>query len=96
VAKGLRHHVGGRPSLHRERAVTGAIYVTLSHASEIRPDRRRCHPLAETRAIVLRLAALFSLDSFRGGFIVQSLLVLWQFHLEGRHHGRRFLRRRHA
>jgi MFS family permease len=28
---------------------------------------------------VLRLAALFSIDSFGGGFVVQSLLVLWLF-----------------
>ena len=34
---------------------------------------------------MLRLAALFSLDSFGGGFVVQSLLVLWlyqRFHLD--------------
>lgn len=34
-------------------------------------------PLAGSRRIVLRLAALFSLDSFSGGFAVQSLLALW-------------------
>src|SRR5258705_5726133 len=33
--------------------------------------------LARSRRIVLHLAALFSLDSFGGGFVVQSLLVLW-------------------
>jgi predicted MFS family arabinose efflux permease len=33
--------------------------------------------LAVSRPIVLRLAALFSLDSFGGGFVLQSLLVLW-------------------
>jgi predicted MFS family arabinose efflux permease len=32
---------------------------------------------------VLRLAALFSLDSFGGGFIVQSLLALWLFRTFG-------------
>jgi predicted MFS family arabinose efflux permease len=32
--------------------------------------------------VVLRLSALFALDSFGGGFVVQSLLVLW---LLGRH-----------
>jgi MFS family permease len=36
-------------------------------------------PLARSRAIVLRLTALFSLDSFGGGFAVQSLLALWLF-----------------
>jgi predicted MFS family arabinose efflux permease len=29
--------------------------------------------------VVLRLSALFSIDSFGGGFVVQSLLVLWLF-----------------
>lgn len=36
-------------------------------------------PLRKSRGIVLRLAALFSLDSFGGGFVVQSLLVLWLY-----------------
>jgi len=35
--------------------------------------------LGPSRAIVLRLAALFSLDAFAGGFVVQSLLALWLF-----------------
>jgi MFS family permease len=37
------------------------------------------HPLGPSRRIVLLLAALFSLDSFAGGFVVQSLLALWLF-----------------
>jgi MFS family permease len=36
-------------------------------------------PLGQSRRIVLTLAALFSLDSFGGGFFVQSLLALWLF-----------------
>lgn len=36
-------------------------------------------PLARSRGIVLRLSALFTLDSFGGGFVVQSLLALWLF-----------------
>jgi MFS family permease len=35
--------------------------------------------LGPSRAIVMKLAALFSLDSFAGGFTVQSLLALWLF-----------------
>jgi MFS family permease len=35
--------------------------------------------LTQSRVIVYKLAALFSLDAFAGGFIVQSLLVLWLF-----------------
>jgi MFS family permease len=33
--------------------------------------------LDRSRKLVLQLSALFSLDSFGGGFVVQSLLVLW-------------------
>lgn len=36
-------------------------------------------PLGPSKAIVYRLAALFSIDSFAGGFAVQSLLALWLF-----------------
>jgi MFS family permease len=36
-------------------------------------------PLSESKRIVYTLAALFSLDAFGGGFIVQSLLALWLF-----------------
>ena len=48
-----------------------------------RPVRRSWSPgwarsgLGRSRAIVLRLSALFSLDAFGGGFAVQSILVLW-------------------
>lgn len=35
--------------------------------------------LGPSRRLVYRLAALFSLDSLGGGFVVQSLLVLWLF-----------------
>lgn len=36
-------------------------------------------PLVRSRRIVLELSALFTLDSFAGGFVVQSLLALWLF-----------------
>ncbi|MDO8362738.1 MAG: MFS transporter [Actinomycetota bacterium] len=36
-------------------------------------------PLGPSKAVVYRLAALFSLDAFGGGFVVQSLLALWLF-----------------
>ncbi|MCC6210166.1 MAG: MFS transporter [Burkholderiales bacterium] len=37
------------------------------------------HALGPSRRIVYRMALLFSLDSFAGGFTVQSLLALWLF-----------------
>jgi len=36
-------------------------------------------PLKKSRRVVYVLAALFSLDAFGGGFIVQSMLALWMF-----------------
>lgn len=39
--------------------------------------------LGPSRRRVLQLAALFSLDSFGGGFLIQSLLALWLFRAFG-------------
>ena len=36
-------------------------------------------PLCQSKRTVYKLAALFSLDAFGGGFIVQSLLALWLY-----------------
>jgi MFS family permease len=58
--------------------VAGAIYVRLSPALEA-AGPSKVAPLRKSRRIVLHLAALFSLDSFGGGFTVQSLLALWLF-----------------
>ncbi len=46
------------------------------------PPPRGARPtsaLGPSKKIVFKLAALFSLDSFAGGFVVQSLLALWLF-----------------
>ena len=43
------------------------------------PEPARAKPLGRSRRIVLTLAALFSLDAFAGGLVVQSLLALWLF-----------------
>ena len=40
---------------------------------------RRSAPLGPSRGTVYKLAALFSLDAFAGGFVAQSLLALWLF-----------------
>ena len=36
-------------------------------------------PLGPSRGVVTRLAALFSIDAFAGGLVVNSLLALWLF-----------------
>jgi len=43
------------------------------------PASQRPPALGQSRGIVYKLAALFSIDSFAGGFVVQSLLALWLF-----------------
>ena len=42
-------------------------------------ERHPSMPLGASRGMVYKLAALFSLDAFAGGFIVQSLMALWLF-----------------
>ena len=42
-------------------------------------DAKTSRLLGPSRRIVYRLAALFSLDAFAGGFVVQSILALWLF-----------------
>ena len=45
----------------------------------MRAASRPRQALGPSRRIVYKLAALFSLDAFAGGFVVQSLLALWLF-----------------
>jgi MFS family permease len=45
----------------------------------LRAATRPSAALGPSRNIVYKLAALFSLDAFAGGFVVQSLLALWLF-----------------
>jgi MFS family permease len=55
----------------------GLIYRRLPHV-EMRAAGTST-PLGPSRGIVYRLAALFCIDSFAGGFAVQSLMALWLF-----------------
>jgi MFS family permease len=57
--------------------VAAVLYRRLPHM--LGDERAKPAPLGPSRAIVYKMAALFSLDSFAGGFIVQSLLALWLF-----------------
>ncbi|HSB90631.1 MAG TPA: MFS transporter [Anaerolineales bacterium] len=62
-----------------------ALFANLSGAVEIpsvtsRPSTTVRLGLHRSRPMVLKLAALFSLDAFAGGFVIQSLVAYW-FHL---------------
>jgi MFS family permease len=54
------------------------IYRRLSAGLD-HAEARKAAPLGASRGVVMRLAALFSLDAFGGGFFVQSLLAVWLF-----------------
>ena len=54
------------------------LYRSLSPRMEASPSAKRA-PLQQSRRTVYKLAALFSIDAFGGGFAVQSLIALWLF-----------------
>src|SRR6266404_3241552 len=60
-------------------ALAFVIYRQLKSPEEATASGPATGPLGPSRRIVFTLAALFSLDSFGGGFFVQSLLALWLF-----------------
>jgi len=56
-----------------------ALYLGLGREAAQPASRAPSAPLAHSRRVVFQLTALFSLDSFGGGFAVQTLLALWLF-----------------
>jgi predicted MFS family arabinose efflux permease len=62
------------------------LFLRLSPGSEAPPvnpelmGRRRRFGLHRSRGVVLRLSALFALDAFAGGFVLQSVMAYW-FHV---------------
>jgi MFS family permease len=64
-------------------AVLG-IYYLISNKVEVQTNSMRHKPLRETlspqsKQIVGKLSSLFALDSFAGGFVIQSIVSLWFF-----------------
>jgi MFS family permease len=60
-------------------ALLGVLGATAYHRLPHVTNVRQTAPLGPSRGIVYKLAALFSIDAFAGGFVVQSLLALWLF-----------------
>jgi MFS family permease len=56
---------------------SAALYRQVPHARA--EEQARHAPLGPSRKTVYKLAALFSVDAFAGGFVPQSLLLLWLF-----------------
>jgi MFS family permease len=56
--------------------ISAAFYACLPAS---KAKAKETQALGPSRATVYKLAALFSLDAFAGGFTVQSLMALWLF-----------------
>lgn len=70
-------------------ALLGVLFTRLSPAVEVRAGGDSSHSTSDfktrfglhrSRGVVLKLSALFSIDAFAGGFVLQSLLAYW-FHV---------------
>ncbi len=80
----LRDAWGGLPADQRfflvlvPVGIVGAL-LALSLSERVEPDLRgaRRAPLTKSRGTVARLSALFAVDAFAGGFIVQSFIAYW-------------------
>jgi len=92
LAAGLPEWLGARLSMLEALRLMFVLYAAVgvavwllylrlpeAHAGEQRPSV----PLGPSRGIVWRLAALFSVDSFAGGLVLNSLLALWLFERYG-------------
>lgn len=63
--------------------VMAVLYAGLSNRVETQVERPSVPVwlgLHKSKGVVLRLSALFSIDAFAGGFVMQSLIAYW-FHL---------------
>lgn len=59
-------------------AATGIVLSRqLSPMVEVTSTTRKSAPLGKSRRAVTRLAALFAVDAFAGGFVVQTLIAFW-------------------
>jgi predicted MFS family arabinose efflux permease len=90
LAAGLPDLIAEQTALPASLAVQGMFVLygllglgSLGLYSRLSPSLEEAHtaraPLRQSRRTVYTLAGLFCLDSFGGGFVVQSLLALWLF-----------------
>ncbi|HTG01715.1 MAG TPA: MFS transporter [Nitrospirota bacterium] len=87
-------HAAGMSELGSYRAVIFAyaacgvilagLFLLVSPAVEVAkaaPARDRILGLHASRSVVMKLSALFALDAFAGGFVIQSMVAYW-FHIK--------------
>ena len=88
LAAGLPELLGARMSMVDALRCMFVLYAVVGLAVWVLYPRmpephaaaeRTAAPLGPSRGIVWRLAALFSVDSFAGGLMLNSLLALWLF-----------------
>jgi len=92
LASGLPEWLGGHIAMLDALRLMFVLYAAVGlavwllylglpdpHAEQGKP----AVPLGPSRGIVWRLAALFSVDSFAGGLVLNSLLALWLFQRYG-------------
>jgi len=92
LSQGLKH--AGYTDLGSYRAVVlaysacGAVLMTLFlflspevEAMEAIPAKERVLGLHRSKTVVMKLSALFALDAFAGGFVIQSMVAYW-FHIK--------------
>ena len=81
LVAGGQHQARRVPPMFYAYAALGIFCAALyRHVPHARGEEKAPHaPLGPSRRTVYKLAALFSIDAFAGGFVAQSLLVLWLF-----------------
>jgi len=65
--------------LYAALGLIGAYFYSRLPRAEVKETAHQATALGPSRRTVYKLAALFSLDAFAGGFTVQSLMALWLF-----------------
>ena len=65
--------------LYAALGLIGALFYSRLPRAEVKETAQQATALGPSRRTVYKLAALFSLDAFAGGFTVQSLMALWLF-----------------
>ena len=84
LARGMSPLAALRAMFLLYAAVGVAVWLLYLRLPEPRVGAARpSAPLGPSRGVVWRLAALFSIDSFAGGLVLNSLLALWLFERYG-------------
>jgi hypothetical protein len=62
---------------------TALLYFLLPANTELLPATKEDAPAGQSRNTIHRLAALFAVDAFGGGFLTDALMAYWFFHRFG-------------